>query len=249
MKLIDLNCDMGENRRDDNAVIKYISSANIACGGHAGDNDTIKRTILLANLNNVRAGAHPGYPDRENFGRYETGMENVAVCDEVLAQIFRFKEITDSEGSKISHIKLHGALYNRAAHDYNLMYLLVEKINSEFGKIPIFTLAGSISEKAVTDAGGIYLKEGFADRAYDDFGNLVSREIANSVLHDVRQISNRVLGLVKAGSIKSINDNTIHLKVDSICVHGDSPGAILMVKAINKIFIDNDISIGRHDEV
>ena len=249
MKLIDLNCDMGENRGDDNAVIKYISSANIACGGHAGDNDTIKKTILLAKLNNVRAGAHPGYPDRENFGRYETGMENVAVCDEVLAQIFRFKEITDSEGSKISHIKLHGALYNRAAQDYNLMYLLVEKINSEFGKIPIFTLAGSISEKAVTDAGGIYLKEGFADRAYDDFGNLVSREIANAVLHDIGQISSRVLGLVKAGSIKSINDNTIHLKVDSICVHGDSPGAVIMVKAINKIFIDNDISIGRRDEV
>ncbi|MCK5758270.1 MAG: LamB/YcsF family protein [Clostridiales bacterium] len=249
MKLIDLNCDMGENRGDDNAVIKYISSANIACGGHAGDNDTIKKTILLAKLNNVRAGAHPGYPDRENFGRYEIGMENMAVCDEVLTQIFRFKEITDFEGGKINHIKFHGALYNRAAQDYNLMYMLVEKIYSEFCKIPIFTLAGSLSEKAVTDAGGIYLKEGFADRAYDDFGNLVSREIANAVLHDIGQISSRVLGLVKSGSIKSINNNTIHLKVDSICVHGDSPGAILMIKEINKIFIDNDISIGRRDEV
>lgn len=245
MKFIDLNCDMGENRGDDTTVIKYISSANIACGGHAGDYDTIKKTILLANLNDVRTGAHPGYPDRENFGRYETGMENLAVCEEVLTQIYKFKKITNSEGGKLDHIKLHGALYNRAARDYKLMYMMIEKINSEFGKIPVYTLAGSVSEKAIADAGGVYIKEGFADRAYDELGNLVSREIEGSVLHDIGQIANRVLGMVETGQINSISGTIIQLNFDTICVHGDTPGAVLMVKAINKIFMDNNISIRR----
>ncbi len=247
MKVIDINCDMGENCGDDSAVMKFISSANIACGGHAGDCETIKRTVLLANQHGVRTGAHPGYPDKENFGRTETGLNEVQVCDEVLTQMFRFMEVVNSVDSKISHIKLHGALYNRAAGDYSLMYLLTQKINEEFGNVPFYTLANSISEKAITDAGGVFFKEGFADRAYDDEGKLVSRKNAGAVLHDSEYIASRVLALLKTRKIKTITGNIINFDIDTICVHGDTPGSVQIARMINNLLKENQFKIGSHN--
>lgn len=246
-KIIDINCDMGENRGDDNTVIKYISSANIACGGHAGDIDTIKRTISLASLENVSIGAHPGYPDKENFGRVEIGLSNDLVSDEVLTQLDRFMGIANSLGCKVNHIKLHGALYNKAAADYNFMFLLANNIISEFGNIPFYTLANSYSEKAITKAGGVFYKEGFADRAYDDEGRLVSRKISGAVLHDIEHITDRVLELVKSGHIKTISGKIIKIDIDTICVHGDTQGSVQMVQKINKVLKENGFKIGSHN--
>jgi len=240
---------MGENRGNDSAVIKFISSANIACGGHAGDEDTMKRTVSLAVSNNVMTGAHPGYPDRDNFGRNETGMDNEAISHEVVTQINRLKKIVDSEGSAISHIKLHGALYNKAASDYDLMYHISEIILLEFGPIPIFTLAGSVSEKAISASGGVFFSEGFADRAYDDYGKLVSRKLDGAILHDENFIAKRVLNIIKARKVTSLLGHIVNLSVDTICVHGDTPGAVQMAATINEELLKNNILIRRNDEV
>ncbi len=247
MRAIDINCDMGENCGDDSAVMKFISSANIACGGHAGDRETIKKTVLLANQHNVSTGAHPGYPDKENFGRIETGLEEGQICDEVLAQIFRFKKAINSLGGKLSHIKLHGVLYNRAAGDYSLMYLLTQKINKEFGNVPFYTLVNSISEKAIADAGGVFKKEGFADRAYDDEGKLVSRKNTGAVLHDSEYIAGRVLELLKTRKIKTITGKIINMDIDTICVHGDTPGSVHMARMVNNILKENQFKIGSYN--
>ncbi len=247
MKFIDINCDMGENVGDDNAVIRYISSANIACGGHAGDVDTMLKTIELAVANGVYAGAHPGYPDMENFGRLELELTDEAVVETVLSQINLFRNVVDRVGADISHIKLHGALYNRAASDYKLMRLIALSVKSEFGNIPFFTLAGSVSEQAVLDAGGRFLSEGFSDRAYDSAGKLVPRNQERSVIHDGTAIAQRALNMVKFGEIKSIEGMGINMVVDTICIHGDTPGAVGIAKAINTAFIGNGITVGRWD--
>lgn len=245
MKYIDINCDMGENRGDDKAVINYISSANIACGGHAGDANTIKRTIELALNNGVAAGAHPGYPDKDGFGRIERGLGAGEILETVLSQLADFYTISAFMGTGISHIKFHGALYNRAAGDYSLMSVLVKKIVDEFGRAPFYTLAGSASEQAVLDAGCRLYREGFADRAYDDSGILVSRTIAGAVLQDEHFIERRVLDIVTGCPVKSINGKTINLNVDTICVHGDTPGSVEMAVGIHDLLKDNGIFIGR----
>ncbi len=247
MKIIDLNCDMGENKCDDGSVIRYISSANIACGGHAGDFDTIRKSIRLAKAKGVKVGAHPGYADKENFGRLETGQEPKFILETVLGQIRTFVSIAEKENSTISHIKLHGALYSRAATDYNLMLLLVSGVIKEFGNIPFFTLAGSESEKAVQAAGGFYFSEGFADREYDRTGKLISRKIKGSVLHDKEYIAERVLNMVMTGKLKSIDGEESDASIDTICLHGDTPGAVLIAEAINEILTLNNIIIGRRD--
>ena len=247
MRIIDINCDMGEKKGDDSAIMKFISSSNIACGGHAGDSYSIRKSIHLSRANGVRAGAHPGYADKENFGRRETGQAPVAILDVVLKQIQAFMAEAEKENSTASHIKLHGALYNRAACDYELMLLLASGILKEFGNIPFFTLAGSVSEKAIVEAGGIYFSEGFAERSYDCAGNLVSRSIEGSVLHDISKISKRVLDMARTGRVQSIDREEITVSVDTICVHGDTLGAVSMAAAINEILVRNGIAVGRCD--
>lgn len=247
-RYIDINCDLGENRGDDAAVMKYISSANIACGAHAGDVDTIRRITALAVEYGVMTGAHPGYPDRENFGRLETNSRATEVISEVMEQISLFRDTIRGEGAVMSHIKLHGALYNRTASDYNLMRALTGSIIGEFGRVPIFTLAGSVSEKAVSDAGGIFISEGFSDRAYDNAGKLVPRSVKGAVLHDLHIISKRIIGLAE-GKIESIDGNYISMHIDTLCVHGDTPGSVEIASAVHGSLVAGGYGIGRADEI
>lgn len=249
MKFIDINCDMGENFGSDSDIVKFISSANIACGGHAGDKETMQRTALLALENNVLTGAHPGYPDRTNFGRTETVMSNQEIFESFTEQVGRLKIIINSVGSELSHIKLHGALYNRAAADYDLMYQITKIIIAVFGNIPVFTLAGSISEKAVQEAGGKFFSEGFADRSYNENGSLVPRTEIGAVLSNEEIIAKRVLGMVKEGKVESISGRLIKLSVQTVCVHSDTPGALIMASNIYKILKKNNIEIRRKDGI
>lgn len=249
MKCIDINCDMGEEKGNDKDIIKYISSANIACGGHAGSVETIKKTMELAHVNNVKTGAHPGYIDKENFGRIETGINNSEICKIINEQVFLFIQIAKKSGTSISHIKLHGALYNRAATDYQLMYDIVKSIHKNFGVIPFYTLSGSISIKAVLDCGGICLREAFSDRAYTDIGTLVSRKVAGSVIQDSSKIANRVLQIINKGSLDSISGKLIKIEADTICVHGDSPDALKSATCIYNLLLENNIFVRRSNEI
>lgn len=248
MLFIDLNCDMGENQGDDSAIIKYISSANIACGGHAGDVQTMNKTIELALKNNVNIGAHPSYKDKENFGRIETGDSKEKIIEDVLSQLRLFKKTVDSFGVKISHIKFHGALYNRLATDYNLTFAVVKEIFKEFGRIPVFTLANSISEKAINDAGMIAVSEGFVDRAYTKNATLVSRSQKGAVLEDIEMIKNRALKMLK-GEFLSIDGFPIKLNIRTFCVHGDTPNSVLIAKEVYKSFLENRFKIGGSFEI
>ncbi len=248
MLFIDLNCDMGENQGDDSAIIKYISSANIACGGHAGDVQTMNKTIELALKNNVNIGAHPSYKDKENFGRIETGDSKEKIIEDVLSQLRLFKKTVDSFGVKISHIKFHGALYNRLATDYNLTFAVVKEIFKEFGRIPVFTLANSISEKAINDAGMIAVSEGFVDRAYTKNATLVSRSQKGAVLEEIEMIKNRALKMLK-GEFLSIDGFPIKLNIRTFCVHGDTPNSVLIAKEVYKSFLENRFKIGGSFEI
>ncbi|MDX1358996.1 MAG: 5-oxoprolinase subunit PxpA [Clostridia bacterium] len=247
MRYIDINCDMGENRGDDAAIIKYISSANIACGGHAGDVRTMIRTIRLAKANGVAIGAHPGYPDRGGFGRSESGYRGQKLIDEIVRQISVFEAAAVSEGSGINHIKLHGALYNKAASDYGLMKNLSKEIINRFGITTFYTLAGSVSEKAVGDAGGTAVSEGFADRAYSQDGRLVPRGVPGAVIHNADVAAERALGMVRSGTVETLEGLRISLKVETICVHGDTPGAVAMAAKVNEMLRINGIGIGNRD--
>jgi UPF0271 protein len=247
MRYIDINCDMGENRGDDAAIIKYISSANIACGGHAGDVRTMGRTIRLAKENGVSIGAHPGYPDRGSFGRSESGYRGQKLIDEIVKQISVFESAAVSEGLGINHIKLHGALYNKAASDYGLMKNLSGEIINRFGITTFYTLAGSVSEIAIGDAGGTAVSEGFADRAYNQDGRLVPRGVPGAVIHNSDVAAERVLGMVRSETVETLEGLRISLKVETICVHGDTPGAVAMAAKVNEMLRINGIGIGNQD--
>lgn len=241
---IDINCDLGEGYPHDDEVMGFISSANIACGGHAGNHGSMRRAVWKSVELGVRPGAHPGYPDRENFGRVEKGYKTEEISGFVLKQISILFDICKSEGTALSHIKLHGALYNRAALDYNLMYRLSKSIYEEFGVINIFTLAGSVSVGAVRDAGLVPIREAFADRAYNNDMTLVKRGTEGAVIEDINAIARRAVCIAGGIRTESISNDALELEADTICIHGDSPGAVATARVIRDMMVREGIEIG-----
>jgi len=232
MKKVDINCDMGEKTGNDNKLIKYISSANIACGYHAGDNDTIKRTINLALKNNVVIGAHPSYDDKINFGRIELNYESNKIVNLILSQLNNFNQIAIKEGAKLSYVKLHGALYNRAAYDENLAKDILYNVEKQFKGLPFLVLSNSKMYNIAKSMSIKCFNEVFADRAYNDDGTLVSRKTSNALIDNIEIVKNRVKLMTKENKVYSINNKLINIKCDSICVHGDSENAVIFAKEI-----------------
>ncbi|HPJ21675.1 MAG TPA: 5-oxoprolinase subunit PxpA [Clostridia bacterium] len=235
---IDINSDIGEGFPFDRELLSYISSANICCGAHAGSLDLMKKTIFMALEEGVAAGAHPGYPDRDSFGRCETGLDTCTITDNVVCQVAAFNEYIVRMGSSMSHLKLHGALYNRAASDYGLMHSIVKAVVSFTGRIPVYTLAGSESMEAIADAGGIPVGEAFADRGYNPDGTLMQRGIPGAVIEDVELVASRVLDFARGKA-----PGFMHVGADTICIHGDTSGALAMALRIRQKLNEEGISI------
>ena len=245
---IDLNSDLGESFGNykignDAEVMKYITSANIACGFHAGDPLIIEKTIKLAIENNVAIGAHPGYPDLAGFGRRSLKLSDEELASAIKYQVGAVKSIAESLGTKLQHVKLHGAMYNDLAFNYNKARIATEAISGIDSDLIFVGLAGSEMIKAAKDVGLKTADEFFADRAYNDDRTLVSRSVEGSVIHDTMVCLSRIERLVKSNSVLSINNKEIEIHANTICVHGDNKNAVGFVKNLNIFLKEKGIKL------
>ncbi|MBI3989533.1 MAG: LamB/YcsF family protein [candidate division NC10 bacterium] len=233
---IDLNCDMGEafgiyRLGDDAELMRYITSANVACGFHAGDPVIMRRTVLLAKQYEVRVGAHPSFPDLQGFGRRVIELSPSETKDCVLYQVGALLAFAKAAGVQLQHVKPHGALYNVAARDPEVARAVAEAVAEAGDHLVLVGLYGSELIEAGKKVGLRVAQEAFADRAYNEDGTLVSRRLPGSVIHDAEEVAGRVLQLV-AGRTVAITGKEILLRPDTICLHGDTPGAGGLAKLI-----------------
>lgn len=240
---IDLNCDMGEGFDTDEEIMPFISSANIACGGHAGDEATIRKTIALAIKHKVAIGAHPSYPDREGFGRREMKLPLEEIFELMIEQISLIKQIAEDMGATLHHVKPHGALYNAAAKNPILSQTIAKAINVIDKNLLVYGLPNSFSEKAAIDSGLKFYGEFFSDRTYTDDGSLTPRTEKNALVNSPDAALNQVLQVIIEGTVKSISGKIIPIKTDTICIHGDGVHAVEFAKVIREGLEKNQINI------
>ena len=229
---IDLNADLGEGMANDRALMALVTSCNIACGGHAGDETTMRAALELARSNSVSAGAHPAYPDKANFGRSPMDLPDAALHDTLVEQITHLSEIAGSVGVTVNHVKPHGALYHSAESDAALARLLAQTVA---GLNPSLRLVGppeSALEQAADAAGLAFLAEGFADRAYDRTGRLVPRSTPGAVLADAEASAAQAVSIATQGHVEAIDGTRIELDIQTLCLHGDTPGALDRARAV-----------------
>lgn len=237
MPTIDLNCDMGESFGAfsigaDAHVMASISSANIACGFHGGDPAVMRHTVRLAREAGVAVGAHPGLPDLAGFGRREMRVSPQDVEDMVLYQVGALAAIADSEGVRLHHVKAHGALYNMAARDRGLADAIARAVRAFDSSLIMFGLAGSELIRAGVAAGLTVAAEGFADRAYEPDGSLAPRSGPGSVIHDADTVVRRAVRMATEGQVIATDGSEIVLRIDTLCTHGDTPGAQELARAL-----------------
>ena len=230
---IDLNADLGEGM-DDAAIMPFLTSANIACAMHAGDPETMDQTVALALAHGLQIGAHPGYADRENFGRKPQRMSLSAIEALVLYQVSALEGIVRSRGGKLFYVKPHGALYNQAAEDLGLAGAIARGIQRLDPGLVLVGLAGSSLIEAARSAGLRVAEEAFADRRYLANGKLSPRSRAGSVLEDPGEAAAQALLIAKNGVVIAEDASRISLRADTICLHGDTPGARSIASAIRQ---------------
>ena len=223
---IDINCDMGEGMDNDAALMPYISSANIACGYHAGNLDTIKKTIELALAHDVAIGAHPSYNDRENFGRLSQAISLIELAELIGEQLYIFEKITDQMGCKIHHVKLHGALYNDCAKDAMSSKIVAQTIQAIDPSIQLYGLSGSYSIQEAKAIGLQCIQEAFADRTYQANGQLTPRHMDRAIIEAPTEATQQVLSMIFDQNITALDGTTIEVKADTICIHGDHTAAL-----------------------
>jgi UPF0271 protein len=245
---IDLNSDLGESfgpwkMGRDGEVMKNITSANVACGFHAGDPMVMAETVRMAMESGVAVGAHPGYPDLQGFGRRKMICSPDEIYSDCLYQIGALSAFCQARGTELQHVKAHGALYNTAANDIELASAIARAVKDGGKDLILMGLANSIFEKAAQDMGVPFASEAFADRAYNEDGTLVSRKKEGSVIHDSRKAAERVVRMVKEGTVETFTGKVITLKPHSICLHGDTPEAVEMSAFIRKTLMEEGIQV------
>lgn len=243
MKTIDLNCDIGEGMDTDAQIIQLISSANIACGFHAGNESIMKRTIELCLQYNVAVGAHPSWPDKVNFGRTEMQMSKTELYDCIMQQLHSINRNAHLLGTKLHHVKPHGALYNQSAKDKNIAATISKAVKEFDASLIVFGLSGSNS---ITEAEKMKLKkahEVFADRTYQDNGSLTPRSKFNAIIDDKNIATHQALQIVNQGVVTTTTGKRISLKADTICLHGDGKNAVQFCKLIQQTLKQNRIEI------
>lgn len=245
---VNLNADMGEgfgayDIGDDNAILKIIRSANIACGFHAGDPLTMRRVVEQAKQEGVSIGAHPGFNDLWGFGRRRIQMSPSDLENMIAYQIGALQAMASFCGEKVTHVKPHGALNNMAAESADYAMAIGRAIKAVDPNLIYVALSGSEMEKAAQNLGLKLAREGFCDRLYDDNGNLVSRSIPGSVIHDPQKATEQVVRMVVDGEIISTSGKRIKRQVDSLCVHGDEPTAVALAAMVRKGLEDAGVKI------
>ncbi len=237
MKTIDLNCDMGEGfgaweMGEDAALLDYASSANIACGFHAGDPGTMHRTVKLAIEKGVAVGAHPSLPDLQGFGRRRMHVSAQEVYDMVLYQIGAMDGFAIACGGRLAHVKAHGALYNMAARDLSLAQAIAKAVRDFNDSLILFGLSGSELIRAGETAGLKTASEVFADRSYEADGSLTPRTQAGATIGDVDAAIARVRRMIREGKVRSRQGEDVEVRADTLCIHGDEPGAVEFARCI-----------------
>jgi len=240
---IDLNADLGEGFLFDEELMTKISSCNIACGGHTGTENSMRVTIKLALKHKVSIGAHPSYPDPENFGRKEMDIPFNILATSIEKQIHQLINIARQEGAVVRYIKPHGALYNKAATDKKTAALLVDIVKKIEPSVAIMGLSGSELEKLAKQNYLMFIKEGFADRTYNDSAILVERTNPKALITNKKQLWEQVSNLILYKKVKSINNKEVALEVKSICFHGDDPAAIEHLNYVVAQLNNNKIEI------
>jgi 5-oxoprolinase (ATP-hydrolysing) subunit A len=223
---IDLNADLGEGCASDEAILEHVSSINIACGWHAGSAEEMQNLVRAALRRGIAIGAHPGYADREHFGRREMQLPQDVLRAGILYQMGALDGIVRAEGGELAHIKLHGALYNQAARDPALAQCVVRAIADFNPRLKVMALAGSPMIAALRAAGLTALEEGFADRRYAADGQLVARGTPGALIEESEEMLAQALSLVKSGTVVAQDGSSCRMHVDTICLHGDGPHAL-----------------------
>jgi 5-oxoprolinase (ATP-hydrolysing) subunit A len=250
MKSLDLNCDMGEGfgawkMGEDAALLDYVTSANIACGFHAGDPSTMRRTVALALGKNVALGAHPSLPDLQGFGRRTMNVSPDEVHDLIIYQVGALAGTARALGGKLSHIKPHGALYNMAAKDPILARAIAEAVEAIDSSLILFALAGSELLRAGAHAGLRVASEVFADRTYQSDGSLTPRTDPDALIQDTGTAVAQVRHMVGQGFVRSIQGIDVPVTADTLCIHGDQPGALEFARKIRAALEADGVRIAR----
>lgn len=248
MKAVDLNSDMGESfgaykiGRDEE-LVKLVTSANVACGFHAGDPAVLERTVWLCKENGVQVGAHPGFPDLMGFGRRQMEVKPGELKSYIIYQVGALNGIANSLGVKVLHVKPHGALYNMAWSRKDYAEAIVDAVKSLPYDLILVAPYGSEMHKVAEREGIKVAFEGFAERGYTSEGRLVKRGQPGAVIHDVKEVAERALRMVDEGKVRSVDGKDIEIVVNTICIHSDSPNSDAMAKAIRERFEEAGISV------
>jgi UPF0271 protein len=243
MRVIDLNCDMGEGMDTDAAIMPFLSSANIACGFHAGDANTMLETLSLAKQFGVVVGAHVSFRDRENFGRSEMNLFSHEVYQLVQEQLTILDNIAGGIGIRLHHVKPHGALYNMSARDPLLATIIAGAIRDYDPNLVLYGLSGSCSITEAKRLGIRTANEVFADRTYRDDGSLTPRSQAHALIDDEKQVVSQVFQMIREGRVTTTSGKSIPIVADTICLHGDGLHAVSFAKHIHESLKENRIGI------
>jgi len=240
---IDLNCDMGEGAGADEELMPLVSSANVACGGHAGDEVSMRATVRLARRHGVAVGAHPSYPDRAGFGRERLARAPADVRADVVAQVRALLAVCREEGVALVHVKPHGALYNAAAADAELAHAIGEAVREIDPGLVVVCLAGSPMVGLVRGMGLACAEEAFADRGYTARGTLVPRGQPGALLVDPATVAERASRLARERSVKAADGTVVPVAADTLCVHGDTPGASALARAVRERLLADGVAV------
>ncbi len=245
---IDLNADVGESfgawtMGHDAALMPYLSSANIAAGFHAGDPATIEATVRLAVEHNVAIGAHPSLPDLVGFGRRTMALSPDEARQLVIYQASAVRGFAHAAGSRLHHVKPHGALYNMAAQDLGLSRAIVGAVKALGDELILYALSGSVTEQVARDTGLAVACEVFADRRYEPSGALVSRKDPRALITAEAESIDQVLRMVQQGECVAVDGTVFRLQADTICLHGDQPDAVVFAKTLTKVLADQKIQV------
>ncbi|NQX77149.1 5-oxoprolinase subunit PxpA [Gilvibacter sp.] len=241
---IDLNADVGEGIATEAQLMPMISSCNVACGGHYGDRDTILTTLERALNHGVKIGAHPAYPDKANFGRVVLDLSTEELTDAITQQLSLFMDCCKELDVPIHHIKPHGALYNQAARDRTVTQAIFNSMNNLALKLPVYTLPGGLLQQMAGEQIAT-ISEAFVDRRYHNDGSLVSRKLDGAVIEDPEQAWDQLSALIFKESVNTWENEALTLKAATYCVHGDTPGALELLKYIHMQFEENNLILGR----
>ena len=252
--VIDLNCDLGEGNspqdcENDRQIMPYISSCNIACGGHAGNDLTIEQSVKNAISNKLNIGAHPGYPDRENFGRTSLSISSGALQDSIICQVNRLQLELSRNNCNLSHIKFHGALYNDIEANRPLAIEMTKFCKQNFPTVSLMGLASGYLQQACIENNLSFISEGFMDRRYLSTGRLTPRSEPGAVISESSRVIDQALSLIQGDKFLTSDGSELRLQVDSICLHSDTKNSLLLSKLLSQKLASNNILVVNYKSI